>query len=92
MVISYGEAFRKFVCDSAIDGVNKVLAENNERVSNDYKVMKKLRCKGGDPGLITIKVETGNPILDSQDLTKHETTMQKEIKATQAEGAKGGGE
>ena len=48
--------FKKFVCDTAVDGVNRVLAEHKEKCSSDYKVLKHLVCKGGDPGLITIKI------------------------------------
>jgi hypothetical protein len=49
--------FKKFVCDTAIDGVNKVLAEHKEKCSSDYKILKHLVCKGGEPALLTIKVE-----------------------------------
>ena len=48
--------FKKFVSDTAVDGVNKVLAEHKEKCSSDYKVLKHLTCKGGEPGLITIKI------------------------------------
>jgi len=43
------EDFKKFVADTAVDGVNKVLAENKEKCSTDYKIMKNLDCKGGKP-------------------------------------------
>lgn len=33
------EDFKRFVCDTALDGVNRVLAEHQEKVSSDYKVM-----------------------------------------------------
>jgi hypothetical protein len=49
--------FKKFVCDTAIDGVNRVLAEHKEKCSSDYKILKHLVCKGGTPGLLTVKVE-----------------------------------
>ena len=49
--------FKKFVCDTAIDGINKVLAEHKEKASSDYKILKNLKCKGGEPGLMTVKVE-----------------------------------
>ena len=67
------EQFKKFVADTAIDGVNKVVVEQQEKVSTDYKVMKHLTCKGGEPGLITIKVDSGNPLLKNYDMNKHET-------------------
>lgn len=34
--------FKKFVSDTAIDGVNRVLAEHKEKCSSDYKVLKHL--------------------------------------------------
>lgn len=34
--------FKKFVSDTAIDGVNKVLAEHKEKCSSDYKILKHL--------------------------------------------------
>jgi hypothetical protein len=44
--------FKKFVADSAIDGVNRVLSEHKEKCSTDYKILKNLKCKGGEPGLL----------------------------------------
>lgn len=38
--------FKKFVADTALDGVNRVLAENKEKLSADYKVLKHINCKG----------------------------------------------
>jgi len=38
--------FKKFVADTAVDGVNRVLAENKEKLSADYKIMKHINCKG----------------------------------------------
>jgi hypothetical protein len=38
--------FKKFVADTAIDGVNRILAENKEKLSADYKIMKHINCKG----------------------------------------------
>ena len=43
------EDFKKFVADTAVDGVNKVLAENKEKVSGDYKILRHMVCKGEKP-------------------------------------------
>lgn len=67
--------FKKFVADTAIDGVNRVLAEHKEKCSTDYKIMKNLKCKGGEPGLLQIKVETTNKLLANQDVDKFETKL-----------------
>ena len=71
--------FKKFVADTAIDGVGQAVAENKEKISRDYKVMKNLDCKGGEPSLMTIKVLTGNPLVDNMDIDNTETKLQKEI-------------
>lgn len=71
--------FQKFVADTAIDGVGKVLAENKEKVSLDYKIMKNMKCKGGKPALMTIKIQTNNPLIDNVDIDKVETKLQKDI-------------
>ena len=77
--------FQKFVADTAIDGISKVLQENKEKVSTDYKIMKNMKCKGGEPSLMTVKIENANPLLDNVDLDKVQTKLQKEI--TQARDA-----
>ncbi len=57
------EDFKKFVADTAIDGVNRVLSEHKEKCSTDYKILKNLKCKGGEPGLLQIKAEVSNKLL-----------------------------
>jgi len=47
--------FKKFVADTAIDGVNKVVAENKEKVSSDYKILKHITCKGERPNKMLVK-------------------------------------
>jgi hypothetical protein len=79
MAMLYQGDFLKFVCDTAVDGVNKVVAQDNEKISQDYKMMKNLRCKGGQPASITIKVESKNPIINAMDPSKHETPLQKKL-------------
>jgi hypothetical protein len=71
--------FQKFVADTAIDGVNRVLQDQQEKLSTDYKIMKNMKCKGGEPALMTIKVETLNPLLNNMDIDKTKSKLQKEI-------------
>ncbi|CDW74714.1 UNKNOWN [Stylonychia lemnae] len=71
--------FKRFVSDTAVEGVNRVLAEHKEKCSSDYKIMKHLQCKGGKPGLLTIKVAIENKLLQNADVNKHETKLQKDI-------------
>jgi len=69
--------FKKFAADTAIDGVNRILAENKEKLSADYKIMKHINCKGhgGRPQLMTIKTDTGNNLLNNMDYSKQETKL-----------------
>jgi hypothetical protein len=41
--------------------------------------MKNMKCKGGEPGLMTIKVESTNPLLNNMDIDKTKSKLQKEI-------------
>ena len=68
------------MADTAIDGIGQVLAENNEKISRDYKIMKNLDCKGGEPSLMTVKELTGNPLVDNMELDNVQTRLEKEIK------------
>ena len=63
--------FKKFVADTAVDGVNRVLAENKEKVSTDYKILKHLSCKGEKPQLMTVKTKDAqNTLIGNMDLSK----------------------
>ena len=76
---TYNADFKKFVADTAIDGVNRVLASNNEKVSSDWKIMKHMICKNEKPQLMTVKVDTDNKLIQNMDLNKTETKLQKDI-------------
>lgn len=47
--------FKKFCADTAVDGVNRVVAENKEKVSTDYKILKNINCKGERPNKMLVK-------------------------------------
>ena len=67
--------YKKFVADTAIEGIHQVLQENKEKISRDYKIMQNLDCKGGEPSLMTIKIKTDNPLIDNMDLDNVETRL-----------------
>lgn len=46
--------FQKLICDTAIDAADTMLKSQGERVSQDYKLLKKLKCKGETPGSILV--------------------------------------
>ena len=73
--------FKKFVADTAIDGVNRVMATNKEKLSADYKIMKHINCKGhgGKPQLMTVRTKSDNELINNMDMNKQETKLQKEI-------------
>ena len=79
MMLMYGTEFQKFICETAVDGIGRVLSEHKESISKDYKIMKNKRCKGGKPASITIKVETDNPIVNSMDVQKFKTKLEREV-------------
>lgn len=62
-----------------------MLAENKEKISRDYKIMKHMICKGDEPAMMTIRISTGNPLIDNMNLENVETRLQKEIEKTRRE-------
>ena len=64
------EEFKKFVADTAIDGVNRVLAEQKEKISADYKILKHINCKGVRPQMMTIKSKNANKLIQNMDIGK----------------------
>ncbi len=71
-------ALKKFVCDTAIGGLNQILAKNKEKASADYIIMVNMKCKGGKPATLSIKDEGGSGGFDMDPL-KHKTRLQKDI-------------
>ena len=55
---------------------------HKEKISRDYKIMKALDCKGGEPGLMTLKIKTDNPLIDNMDIDNVQTRLEKEIEKT----------
>ena len=44
-----------------------------------------MKCKGGEPGLMTIKVENENPLLNNMDIDKTKSKLQKEIEKVKSD-------
>lgn len=49
--------FEKLVCSTAIDSTEKQIKERNEVISKDYKILKKIKCKGGEPSTMAVRGE-----------------------------------
>ncbi|EAR90920.1 pre-RNA processing PIH1/Nop17 protein (macronuclear) [Tetrahymena thermophila SB210] len=58
-LIHMNPRFQELVCQTALDAANLQMGERNEIISKDYKVLKNMKCKGGDPALLTVRV-SGN--------------------------------
>lgn len=82
--------FKKFAADTAIDGVNKVVAENKEKVSTDYKILKHINCKGERPNKMLVKTAKTeqNELLKNMDFSKTESRLQKEVEKVVEENKK----
>ena len=81
----HNQDFKKFVADTAIDGCNRIMAANKEKLSSDYKIMKHINCKGVRPQLMAIKSEIENKLLQNMDPALMETKLQKDILKQQAD-------
>lgn len=46
----------ELLCSTALDAAQRQMGERDDTISKDYKVLKKLACKGGSPALLTIRV------------------------------------
>lgn len=54
MLAKNSKTIEKFLCTTAIESAEKQLVERGEILSRDYKILKKLTCKGGKPATMTI--------------------------------------
>ena len=61
-----------------VTGTAEVMAPK-EKVSLDYKIMKNMKCKGGEPALMTVKSQDVNPLINNMDVKTAKTKLEKEI-------------
>lgn len=54
-VMTRNPQFERLICDTSLDSAGKQLLERNEVVSRDFKILKKIKCKGGEPATMTIR-------------------------------------
>jgi dynein assembly factor 2, axonemal len=74
-------AFKKFVCDTAINGINNnILKASGEKISGDFILKNKLDYKGKEVALMNVHSLTAGQ-LDSrmEPSDEHKTSIQKEI-------------
>ncbi len=80
------KAFKKFVCDTAINGINdQLLSSEGEKISSDF-VVKKFNYKGLEVSYINIHSLTKGEMDDRKEPTEyHKTQIQKEVEKMKKE-------
>eukprot|EP01022_Parablepharisma_sp_SALTPOND_P015577 TRINITY_DN2214_c1_g1_i1.p1 TRINITY_DN2214_c1_g1~~TRINITY_DN2214_c1_g1_i1.p1 ORF type:complete len:741 (-),score=129.72 TRINITY_DN2214_c1_g1_i1:2848-5070(-) len=76
------DEFKKMLCDTAIDAVNTFLKEYNEKASQNYKLLKKLKYKGGVPEFILMKkrpAEGTSALSENLKTDSHMPQLMKEL-------------
>ena len=76
--------FQQIMCDIAVEAAGKWLQKQNETLSSDYKLMKRLKCKGGEPGSIVVSEKALNRMRNEEE-KKEETVKTYDL---QSEGPK----
>ncbi|CAG9312296.1 unnamed protein product [Blepharisma stoltei] len=84
------QQFLQLLCETAIKAAATVLKSQGETVSEDYKLLKKLKCKGGSPGSIMVnEMRMKNPNLPQEErpqtykLSEEGPKLYKELVSTQ---------
>jgi hypothetical protein len=82
-------SFKKFVCDTAINGINEqILAKEEEKISNDY-VVKKFNYKGLEVSYVNVHTLTKGEMDDRKEPSEfHKTEIMKEVEKIKAENEK----
>lgn len=50
------DQFTKFLCDTALNGVERLVIERKQKISKDYIILKNMKCKGGKPAVLPINI------------------------------------
>ena len=82
-------AFKKFVCDTAIEGINnQILAKEEEKISKDF-VMKKFNYKGLEVSYVNVHTLNKGEMDDRKEPSEfHKTQVMKEVEKIKAENDK----
>ena len=89
-VASGSSKFQKLLCDTAVTAANTVLQPQGEQLSEDYKLLRNLKCKGGTPGSIMVsehRMQNPNEPVPAREktykLSEEGPKLYKELMATQ---------
>ena len=79
-------AFKKFVCDTAIEGINnQILSKEEEKISKDF-VMKKFNYKGLEVSYVNVHTLNKGEMDDRKEPSEfHKTQVMKEVEKIKAE-------
>ena len=82
-------SFKKFVCDTAIDGINgQILSKEEEKISSDY-VLKKFNYKGLEVSYVNVHTLSKGEMDDRKEPSEfHKTEVMKEVEKLKAENEK----
>ena len=82
-------AFKKFVCDTAIDGLNKqILSKEEEKISSDF-VVKKFNYKGLEVSYVNVHTLNKGEMDDRKEPSEfHKTEIMKEVEKIKEENEK----
>ena len=79
-------AFKKFVCDTAIEGINReILSKEEEKISKDF-VIKKFNYKGLEVAYVNVHTLNKGEMDDRKEPSEfHKTQVMKEVEKLKAE-------
>ena len=82
-------SFKKFVCDTAINGINsQILSKEEEKISNDY-VVKKFNYKGLEISYVNVHTLNKGEMDDRKEPSEfHKTEVMKEVEKLKEENEK----
>ena len=82
-------SFKKFVCDTAINGINgQILSKEEEKISSDY-VVKKFNYKGLEVSYVNVHTLNKGEMDDRKEPSEfHKTEVMKEVEKLRAENEK----
>ena len=82
-------SFKKFVCDTAIDGINnQILSKEEEKISSDF-VVKKFNYKGLEVSYVNVHTLNKGEMDDRKEPSEfHKTEVMKEVEKLKAENEK----
>lgn len=66
------EAFKKMICDISVEAATKQVKDPDETISNDYKILNRMKCKGGTPAQMPVRLDK-----DYGDHDKAQENMQR---------------